>query len=59
MPSPAANPYMMSTFENVQAGLRTDYLFRLAGQHGGFVLGTGDLSRNWRWAGAPTAWATR
>jgi NAD+ synthase (glutamine-hydrolysing) len=31
-------------FENVQAGLRTDYLFRLAGQHGGFVLGTGDLS---------------
>jgi NAD+ synthase (glutamine-hydrolysing) len=32
------------TFENVQAGLRTDYLFRLAGRHGGFVLGTGDLS---------------
>ncbi|MCJ2183816.1 NAD(+) synthase [Novosphingobium sp. 1949] len=32
------------TFENVQAGLRTDYLFRLASQHGGFVLGTGDLS---------------
>ncbi|MBD3730954.1 MAG: NAD(+) synthase [Sphingomonadales bacterium] len=32
------------TFENVQAGLRTDYLFRLAGQHEGFVLGTGDLS---------------
>jgi NAD+ synthase (glutamine-hydrolysing) len=32
------------TFENVQAGLRTDHLFRLAGQHGGFVLGTGDLS---------------
>ncbi|WP_442896902.1 NAD(+) synthase [Erythrobacter sp.] len=32
------------TFENVQAGLRTDYLFRLAGHHGGFVLGTGDLS---------------
>ncbi len=31
-------------FENVQAGLRTDYLFRLAGQHHGFVLGTGDLS---------------
>jgi NAD+ synthase (glutamine-hydrolysing) len=31
-------------FENVQAGLRTDYLFRLAGQHKGFVLGTGDLS---------------
>ena len=32
------------TFENVQAGLRTDYLFRLAGQHGGWVVGTGDLS---------------
>ena len=32
------------TFENVQAGLRTDYLFRAANQLGGFVLGTGDLS---------------
>jgi NAD+ synthase (glutamine-hydrolysing) len=32
------------TFENVQAGLRTDFLFRLANQHGGIVLGTGDLS---------------
>ena len=32
------------TFENVQAGLRTDYLFRLANQRGGMVLGTGDLS---------------
>ncbi|WP_239806538.1 NAD(+) synthase [Croceicoccus hydrothermalis] len=32
------------TFENVQAGLRTDYLFRLAGHHSGFVIGTGDLS---------------
>ena len=32
------------TFENVQAGLRTDYLFRLANQRGGFVIGTGDLS---------------
>ncbi|MGV8928751.1 MAG: NAD(+) synthase [Brevundimonas sp.] len=32
------------TFENVQAGLRTDYLFRLASQNGAFVLGTGDLS---------------
>lgn len=32
------------TFENVQAGLRTDYLFRLAGHHKGFVIGTGDLS---------------
>ncbi|GAA3677291.1 NAD(+) synthase [Acetobacter lovaniensis] len=32
------------TFENVQAGLRTDFLFRLANQHNGIVLGTGDLS---------------
>jgi len=32
------------TFENVQAGLRTDYLFRLANQHRGLVVGTGDLS---------------
>lgn len=31
-------------FENVQAGLRTDYLFRLANHHSGFVIGTGDLS---------------
>jgi NAD+ synthase (glutamine-hydrolysing) len=32
------------TYENVQAGLRTDYLFRLANQRGGIVVGTGDLS---------------
>jgi len=32
------------TFENVQAGLRTDYLFRLANYHAGIVIGTGDLS---------------
>ncbi|PZR53328.1 NAD(+) synthase [Xylanimonas oleitrophica] len=32
------------TFENVQAGLRTDYLFRQANHQGGIVLGTGDLS---------------
>ena len=32
------------TFENVQAGLRTDYLFRLANQNNGLVVGTGDLS---------------
>ena len=31
-------------FENVQAGLRTDFLFRLAGEKKGFVVGTGDLS---------------
>jgi NAD+ synthase (glutamine-hydrolysing) len=32
------------TFENVQAGLRTDYLFRLANRHEALVVGTGDLS---------------
>lgn len=32
------------TFENVQAGLRYDYLFRLANHRGGIVVGTGDLS---------------
>ncbi|MHC9417465.1 NAD(+) synthase [Sphingomonas citri] len=32
------------TFENVQAGLRTDYLFRFANQRDGLVVGTGDLS---------------
>ncbi|HEX6918283.1 MAG TPA: NAD(+) synthase, partial [Phycicoccus sp.] len=32
------------TFENVQAGIRTDLLFRAANQRRGLVLGTGDLS---------------
>ena len=32
------------TYENVQAGLRYDYLFRLANQRSGIVVGTGDLS---------------
>ena len=32
------------TFENVQAGERTNHLFRLANHHGAFVVGTGDLS---------------
>lgn len=32
------------TFENVQAGVRYDFLFRAANHHGGIVLGTGDLS---------------
>jgi NAD+ synthase (glutamine-hydrolysing) len=43
---PAANGEAVYdvTFENVQAGLRTDYLFRLANHHGGLVVGTGDLS---------------
>ena len=37
-------PVFDVTFENVQAGLRTDYLFRLANHEGGLVVGTGDLS---------------
>ncbi|WP_193609849.1 NAD(+) synthase [Nocardioides lijunqiniae] len=32
------------TFENVQAGLRYDYLFRIANHRRGIVVGTGDLS---------------
>ncbi|MGN6827390.1 NAD(+) synthase [Paucibacter sp. M5-1] len=32
------------TFENVQAGERTNHLFRLANHQGALVLGTGDLS---------------
>jgi NAD+ synthase (glutamine-hydrolysing) len=32
------------TFENVQAGERTNHLFRLANHHGALVVGTGDLS---------------
>ena len=43
---PYANgePVYDVTFENVQAGARTDFLFRLANQNGGFVVGTSDLS---------------
>jgi len=43
-PFSRGEPQYDVTFENVQAGLRTDYLFRAANQHGGIVLGTGDLS---------------
>lgn len=43
-PFAAGEPVYDVTFENVQAGLRTDYLFRLANQRGALVLGTGDLS---------------
>jgi NAD+ synthase (glutamine-hydrolysing) len=43
-PFAGGDPVYDVTFENVQAGLRTDYLFRLANQNGGFVVGTGDLS---------------
>ena len=43
-PFAKGEPVYDVTFENVQAGLRTDYLFRLANQRQAFVLGTGDLS---------------
>jgi NAD+ synthase (glutamine-hydrolysing) len=43
-PFAAGEPVYDVTFENVQAGLRTDYLFRLANHNSAFVLGTGDLS---------------
>ena len=43
-PFSRGEPLYDVTFENVQAGLRTDYLFRIANQRGGIVLGTGDLS---------------
>jgi NAD+ synthase (glutamine-hydrolysing) len=43
-PFARGEPVYDVTFENVQAGLRTDYLFRLANHHNGIVIGTGDLS---------------
>ncbi|SER42833.1 NAD+ synthase (glutamine-hydrolysing) [Faunimonas pinastri] len=43
-PFAKGEPVYDITFENVQAGLRTDYLFRLANHKNGIVLGTGDLS---------------
>jgi NAD+ synthase (glutamine-hydrolysing) len=43
-PFSRGEPVYDPTFENVQAGLRTDYLFRLANHHNGIVIGTGDLS---------------
>jgi NAD+ synthase (glutamine-hydrolysing) len=43
-PFASGEPVYDIAFENVQAGLRTDYLFRLANQRKGFVIGTGNLS---------------
>ncbi|HYG47933.1 MAG TPA: NAD(+) synthase [Allosphingosinicella sp.] len=43
-PFAEGKPVYDIAFENVQAGLRTDYLFRLANQRKGFVIGTGNLS---------------
>jgi len=43
-PYARGEPVYDVAFENVQAGERTSHLFRLANYHGGFVVGTGDLS---------------
>jgi NAD+ synthase (glutamine-hydrolysing) len=43
-PFAGGKPVYDVTFENVQAGARTSTLFRLANQHQGLVIGTGDLS---------------
>ncbi|MFZ0559908.1 MAG: NAD(+) synthase [Methylovirgula sp.] len=43
-PFAKGEPQFDVTFENVQAGLRTDYLFRLANKNAAMVVGTGDLS---------------
>lgn len=43
-PFAGGEPVYDVTFENVQAGARTDFLFRLANQNNGFVVGTSDLS---------------
>jgi len=43
-PAGDGEPVYDVTYENVQAGIRTDFLFRAANHHGGIVLGTGDLS---------------
>ncbi len=43
-PFAQGKPLYDVTFENVQAGLRTDYLFRLANHQDAIVIGTGDLS---------------
>ncbi|MFV0425790.1 MAG: NAD(+) synthase [Beutenbergiaceae bacterium] len=43
-PAGSGEPVYDVTFENVQAGIRTDFLFRAANNLGGIVVGTGDLS---------------
>jgi NAD+ synthase (glutamine-hydrolysing) len=43
-PAADGSPVYDVAFENVQAGARTSFLFRVAGHRGGLVLGTGDLS---------------
>ena len=39
------HPVYDTTFENVQAGLRTDYLFRLANHQGAIVVGTAGMGQ--------------
>ncbi len=56
-PFASGQPVHDVTFENVQAGLRTDYLFRLANRHNAMVVGTGDLSEI-ALVGPPTGLAT-
>ena len=43
-PFATGEPVYDTTFENVQAGLRTDLLFRAANQRAALVLGTGNMS---------------
>jgi len=43
-PFAMGQPVYDTTFENVQAGLRTDLLFRAANQRNALVLGTGNMS---------------
>lgn len=43
-PYAKGEPVYDITFENVQAGERTNHLFRMANHHGALVVGTGDLS---------------
>ncbi|MEN7530887.1 NAD(+) synthase [Cupriavidus sp. DL-D2] len=43
-PYARGEPVFDVTFENVQAGERTNHLFRLANHNGAIVIGTGDLS---------------
>ena len=58
-PFAAGEPVYDVTFENVQAGLRTDYLFRLANQRKRLRHRHRRSLASWRSAGAPTASATR
>jgi NAD+ synthase (glutamine-hydrolysing) len=58
-PFAKGEPVYDVTFENVQAGLRTDYLFRLANQRTAASWSAPATSARSRSAGRPTASATR